>query len=76
MRFGGQGERKKHLHDVGGTFCTLLLAECELTDEQAGTIMAWSKERVSRIRRVYVDDARVVVAIGERIAAKQKAKQP
>jgi hypothetical protein len=31
--------------------------------------MAWSKERVSRIRRAYVDDARAVVAIGERIAA-------
>jgi hypothetical protein len=36
--------------------------------------MAWSKERVSRIRRAYVDDAPVVVAIGERIAAKQCAK--
>lgn len=68
--------RLKHLHDVRGTFCTLLLAECGLTDEEAAPIMAWSKERIGRIRRVYVDDARVVVAIGERIAAKQKAKQP
>lgn len=68
--------RTKHLHDVRGTFCTMLLAECELTDEQAAGIMAWSKERVGQIRRVYVDDARVVVALGERIAAKQKAKQP
>lgn len=68
-------ERRKHLHDVRGTFCTMLLAECGLTDEEAAPIMAWSKERIGRIRRVYVDDARVVVAIGERIAAKQKAKQ-
>lgn len=67
-------ERRKHLHDVRGTFCTMLLAECGLTDEEAAPIMAWSKERIGRIRRVYVDDARVVVAIGERIAAKQKAK--
>jgi integrase len=66
--------RKKHLHDVRGTFCTMLLAECGLTDEEAAPIMAWSKERIGRIRRVYVDDARVVVAIGERIAARQKAK--
>lgn len=66
---------KKRLHDVRGTFCTLLLVDCELTDEQAARIMAWSKEKVARIRSVYVDDARVVVAIGERIAAKQRAKQ-
>lgn len=72
----GEPSRKKHLHDLRGTFCTLLLAECELTDEQAAQIMAWSPKRVARIRSVYVDGARVVVAIGERIAAKQKAKQP
>lgn len=68
-------ERKKHLHDVRGTFCTMLLAECGLTDQEAAPIMAWSEKRISRIRSVYVDGARVVVAIGERIAAKQKAKQ-
>lgn len=68
------GERKKHLHDVRGTFCTMLLADCELTDEQAATIMAWSPKRVARIRSAYVDGARVVVAIGERIAARSKAK--
>lgn len=67
---------KKRLHDVRGTFCTLLLVDCELTDEQAARIMAWSEKRVGRIRSVYVDDARVVVAIGERIAAKHGAKQP
>jgi hypothetical protein len=32
-------------------------------------------ERVSRIRKVYVDQASTVVALGERIAAKQFAKQ-
>lgn len=71
-----EGERKKHLHDLRGTFCTLLLSECELTDQQAALIMAWSEKRVARIRSAYVDGHRVVVAIGERIAAKQKAKQP
>lgn len=69
---------KKHLHDVRGTFCTMLIAECELTDDQAAEIMAWSPKRVATIRRKYVDGARVVVAIGERIAARAKhgAKQP
>lgn len=67
--------RAKHLHDLRGTFCTMLLAECELTDEQAGNIMGWSKDRVAQIRKVYVDGSRVVVAIGERIAANARAKQ-
>lgn len=67
--------RKKHLHDVRGTFCTMLLTEWGLTDREAADIMAWSPERVSEIRKVYVDQARVVVALGERIAAKKFAKQ-
>lgn len=61
-------KRRKHLHDVRGTFCTHLIAECRLTDEEAADIMAWSPARVGKIRRMYVDDARVIVAIGERIA--------
>lgn len=68
-------ERLKHLHDVRGTFCTMLLADCGLTDQEAAEIMAWSPARVGQIRRTYVDGARVVVAIGERIA-KRKAKHP
>lgn len=67
--------KKKHLHDVRGTFCTMLLTECDLTDREGADIMAWSPERVAGIRKVYVDGSRVVVAIGERIAAKQIAKQ-
>lgn len=65
-------ERKKHLHDVRGTFCTKLIlagiaAGEPLTDEEVGGIMGWSPERVAGIRRTYVDQAQVVVAIGERI---------
>jgi integrase len=65
----------KHLHDVRGTFCTMLLTEWDLTDEEAAEIMGWSVTRVARIRRVYVDHKAVVVALGARIAAKQFAKQ-
>ncbi|WP_294080853.1 tyrosine-type recombinase/integrase [Sphingomonas sp.] len=68
-------ETPKHLHDVRGTFCTMLLTEWDLTDDEAAEIMGWSPTRVARIRRVYVDHLRVVVALGERIAAKHFAKQ-
>lgn len=61
--------RKKHLHDVRGTFATRLI-EAGLTDREAAQIMGWSPERVSNIRQVYVDQARVVMAIGRRIAAR------
>lgn len=59
-------KRKKHLHDVRGTFATKLILS-GLTDREVADIMGWSPERVATIRRVYVDQARVVVAIGERI---------
>ena len=60
--------RKKHLHDVRGTFATRLILS-GVTDQQVAEVMGWATDRVANIRRVYVDQARVVVAIGERIAA-------
>lgn len=68
-------ERRKHLHDVRGTFCTLLLTECGLTDEDAARIMAWSPARVAKIRETYVDSAAVVVSLARRMRAKHGAKQ-
>lgn len=67
--------RLKHLHDVRGTFCTMLMTEWELTDQEAAGVVGWSPERVAAIRKVYVDHKRVVVALAERIAAKHVAKQ-
>lgn len=64
--------RKKHLHDVRGTFATHLIL-AGLTDQEVADILGWGVERVATIRRVYVDQARVVVAIGERIAAGNKS---
>jgi len=61
--------KRKHLHDVRGTFVTKLCVETDLTDKEIADVMAWSPERIGTIRRVYVDDASVVVALGERIAA-------
>lgn len=65
-------QRRKHLHDVRGTFCTELIlagiaAGEPLSDQAVGESMGWSAERVGNIRKTYVDQAQVVVAIGERI---------
>lgn len=68
-------EHALHMHDLRGTFCTMLLTEWELNDEDAADIMAWSPQRVARIRKVYVDQLRTVVAMGARIAERQAAKQ-
>ena len=62
------GERiKKHLHDVRGTFCTRLLAEANLSDHEVAEIMGWSPDKVAAIRRVYVPQVQVVIAMGERL---------
>lgn len=62
------GEKKrKHLHDVRGTFATRLIL-AGLADTEVAEIMAWSVEKVSGIRRTYVDQSSTIVAIGQRIA--------
>ena len=67
--------RAKHLHDVRGTFCTMLLTDWQLTDQEAAEIMGWSPERVANIRRVYVDHLKVVVELGRRIAERASAAE-
>lgn len=68
------GERKKkHLHDVRGSFCTMLLTEAGLSDEEAAGIMGWSVAQVSSIRRVYVDDSILVGSIADRMQHKRNA---
>jgi integrase len=60
---------KKHLHDVRGTFCTKLVL-AGLSNQDAADIMGWSPEQVAGIRRCYVDQSSVVVAIGERLRSR------
>ena len=62
----GEPDRLKHLHDVRGTYVTNL-CRAGLTDRQIADIVAWSELNVARIRRTYVDDAAVVVALSRRI---------
>jgi integrase len=61
-------KRAKHIHDLRGTFCTKLM-KAGLTDEQVADVMGWSPEQVRGIRRVYVDQGQIAVAIGERLRA-------
>ena len=62
----------KHLHDLRGTFCTQLLADYGLSDDEAAGIMGWSLEKVSSIRRVYVDDAALIGSLAKRMSAPGK----
>jgi integrase len=59
-----------HLHDLRGTFATRCMI-AGLTDQEIADILGWSPKDVAAIRVKYVDQARVVVAIGERIAKAQ-----
>lgn len=62
------GERRaKHLHDLRGTFCTKLITLAKLTNQEAAEIMGWSLEQVAGIRRSYVDQVGVNMAIAERL---------
>jgi integrase len=61
--------RKKHLHDCRGTFATHLMLS-GATDQEIARALAWSSERVANIRMVYVDQARTVVALADRLTAK------
>jgi len=59
--------KRKHLHDLRGTFATRLIVAGH-SDVEIAEVMGWAIDNVSTIRRTYVDQAHVVVAIGERIA--------
>lgn len=56
-----------HLHDVRGTFATRCMI-AGLTDQEIADIVGWNTDDVAAIRIKYVDQARVVVAIGKRIS--------
>lgn len=57
-----------HIHDLRGTYATWLCVK-GLTDEEIARIMGWSPKIVSDLRIRYVDEARVVTSIIERLSA-------
>ena len=58
--------KKKQVHDLRGTFCTKLILANQ-SDETIADVMGWSPRQVRGIRRSYVDQRHVSVAIGERL---------
>jgi integrase len=57
----------KHLHDLRGTFVTRCCL-AGLTDREIADIVGWDTKDIAAIRARYADQARVVIAIGERLA--------
>ncbi|MEO8723085.1 MAG: tyrosine-type recombinase/integrase [Sphingobium sp.] len=60
--------RKKHLHDVRGTYATRLVL-LGLSDQEIGDIMGWSAMQVGEVRKLYVQDDAAVRMISARLAA-------
>lgn len=63
--------RKKHLHDVRGTYATHLV-KLGLSDQEVGDIMGWSAQQVGEIRKIYVDDETAIQSIIRRMAMGQQ----
>lgn len=62
----------RNLHDLRGTFVTRCCI-AGLTDDEIAKIVGWDTQDVAAIREKYVSNARVVIAIGERLAATKSA---
>jgi integrase len=55
------------IHDLRGTFVTWLAIK-GLTDREIADIIGWTTQKIAAIRAVYVDRARVVVSLAERLS--------
>lgn len=58
----------RRIHDLRGTYATLLASK-GLTDDEIARVIGWTAKEVSAIRARYVDEARVVVSMMERMSA-------
>jgi integrase len=56
------------IHDLRGTYATWL-AMRGLTDEEIARIIGWTAKRIGEIRARYVDEARVLVSLIDRLSA-------
>lgn len=54
------------IHDLRGTYVTWL-AMRGLTDEEIGRIVGWKPSKVGEVRHRYVDEAKVVVSLVDRL---------
>lgn len=58
----------RRFHDLRGT-CATWLAIKGLTDNEIATVLGWKASRISEIRARYVDEARTVISMAERLNA-------
>lgn len=58
----------RRIHDLRGTYVTWLAVK-GLTDEEIARIVGWTAKRIATIRARYVDEARVVVSLVDRLSA-------
>lgn len=63
-----KGDLAVRIHDLRGTYVTWLCTK-GLTDEEIHRIIGWSLARINDMRARYVDEARVVVSLVERLSA-------
>ncbi|MEO1221605.1 MAG: tyrosine-type recombinase/integrase [Pseudomonadota bacterium] len=61
-------EFDRTMHDLRGTYVTWLATK-GLNDEEIARIVGWTAKQVSEIRARYVDEARVIVSIVDRLSA-------
>ncbi len=67
----GEVRIAKRLHDLRGTFATKLMTKTghPLTDREIANLMGWSETQVGDIRKRYVDEKAIVVALARRLEA-------
>lgn len=58
----------RRIHDLRGTYVTWLAMK-GLTDDEIARIIGWTSQRIATIRARYVDEARVIVSLVDRLSA-------
>lgn len=58
----------RRIHDLRGTYVTWLATK-GMTDDEIARIVGWTAKRVAEIRARYVDEARVIVSLVDRLSA-------
>jgi integrase len=56
------------MHDLRGTYVTWLATK-GLTDDEIARVVGWTSQRIAGIRARYVDEARVIVSLVNRLSA-------
>lgn len=56
------------IHDLRGTYVTWLATK-GLTDDEIARIVGWTSQRIAEVRARYVDEARVIVSLVDRLSA-------